>query len=97
MNSLSQQNQQVPSSSNRGLGYENNTGRCGGGWPLGHPQSAWPSLQAKNALQNQNVSNLRALFLNGSGDVKKKCAGTGVFLPRRYENPTAEPRKGSGG
>ncbi|KAK4844281.1 hypothetical protein QYF36_018461 [Acer negundo] len=33
---------------------------------------------------------MRAVFLSGSsgggGDVKRECAGTSVFLPRRYGN-----------
>ncbi|XP_031374805.1 uncharacterized protein LOC116189322 isoform X2 [Punica granatum] len=94
MNSFTQQNQQIRSRV-RGIPYESNSGRCGAGQPLGLPQSAWPSLHARNAQQNQNGQNLRSLFLNGSGSMKER-AGTGVFLPRRYENPAPEPRKKSG-
>ncbi|GMN41389.1 hypothetical protein TIFTF001_010607 [Ficus carica] len=76
----------------RNCGYEN--GRCGRALNL--PQSAWPPLQVQS--QNQQHSGRPAAvggaLLGGSG-VKKECAGTGVFLPRRYSNPP-EPRKKSG-
>ncbi|KAF2318996.1 hypothetical protein GH714_012289 [Hevea brasiliensis] len=35
---------------------------------------------------------MRAVFLGGSG-VKRECAGTGVFLPRRYGNPPDSKKK----
>ncbi|XP_057981760.1 uncharacterized protein LOC131167042 [Malania oleifera] len=87
---LSQQQQQIQ---NRGklVGHEN--GRCGR--PLGLPQSAWPPLQLQQQQQrNGNGSGMRAVFLGGSG-VKRESTGTGVFLPRRYGNPS-ESRKKSG-
>ncbi|OMO94359.1 hypothetical protein CCACVL1_06043 [Corchorus capsularis] len=64
--------------------------------PLGLPQSSWPPLQQ----QQNSGSGMRAMFLGGSGNnVKRECAGTGVFLPRRYgnnNNNPPEPRKKSG-
>lgn len=95
MNLVSQPNQQVQSRI-RGIEHESYNVRCGGGRPLGVPQSAWSSLQARNVQQNQRAS-LRAPHLNGSGNMRRECAGTGVFLPRRYENPPQESRKRSGG
>ncbi|KAK4756055.1 hypothetical protein SAY87_009812 [Trapa incisa] len=96
MNWLSQQNQQVPSR-NGGLEYEKNNRRCSGGCYLNQPQSAWLPMQAKCTQQYQKGPNVRALFLNGSGNIKNnKCAGTGVFLPRRFHNPAPEPPKRPG-
>ncbi|KAJ4719924.1 TIP41-like protein [Melia azedarach] len=71
----------------RNFGYEN--ARCGR--PLGQPaQSAWPPLQVHQQKPQQ-----RPVFLGGSGGVKRECAGTGVFLPRRYGNNAPESRKKS--
>ncbi|XP_022743117.1 uncharacterized protein LOC111294178 [Durio zibethinus] len=70
-----------------------------GGRPLGLPQSSWPPLQVQSQQQRpqQNSgSGMRAMFLGGSGSIKRECAGTGVFLPRRYNNNAPEPRKKSG-
>ncbi|XP_022764502.1 uncharacterized protein LOC111309757 [Durio zibethinus] len=71
-----------------------------GGRPLGLPQSSWPPLQVQPRLQQQPQQNsgsgMRAVFLGGSGSVKRECAGTGVFLPRRYGNNAPEPCKKSG-
>eukprot|EP00258_Populus_trichocarpa_P006959 XP_002311195.2 uncharacterized protein LOC7494465 isoform X3 [Populus trichocarpa] len=61
---------------------------------LGLPQSAWPPLQVHAQNQHTNSAGTRAVFPGGSG-VKRECAGTGVFLPRRYSNPP-EPKKKSG-
>ncbi|XVE96967.1 hypothetical protein REPUB_Repub02eG0269800 [Reevesia pubescens] len=59
---------------------------------LGLSQSAWPSLQQQQPqTQTQNGSGMRAVFL-GNSTGKRKCSGTGVFLPRRVGAPT-EPRK----
>jgi hypothetical protein len=78
-----QQEQQIQNRVRSTTGYE--SGRCGR--PLGLPQSAWPSLQAQqqNQLPRHNGSGTRAVFLGGSG-VKRESAGTGVFLPRRYNS-----------
>uniref|UniRef100_A0A5B7B6P7 Uncharacterized protein n=1 Tax=Davidia involucrata TaxID=16924 RepID=A0A5B7B6P7_DAVIN len=76
--------------------------RCGR--PLGLPQSAWPPLQVQHQHQHQHQlqlqqqqsgSGMRAVFLGGSG-VKRECAGTGVFLPRRYDNPSDSRKKPAG-
>ncbi|XVE52586.1 hypothetical protein DITRI_Ditri02bG0133600 [Diplodiscus trichospermus] len=73
-----------------------------GGRPLGMPQSSWPPLQVQSQqLQQQppqqnSVSGMRAMVIGGSGNVKRECAGTGVFLPRRYGSNPPEPRKKSG-
>uniref|UniRef100_A0A2P2JLK4 Uncharacterized protein n=1 Tax=Rhizophora mucronata TaxID=61149 RepID=A0A2P2JLK4_RHIMU len=69
--------------------------------PVCFPQSAWPPLQAQsNQRQCQHhhpppqhcSSGMRAVFLGGSG-AKRECSGTGVFLPRRYGNPTDSKKK----
>ena len=77
-------------------GYE--SGRSGAR-PLGLPQSAWPTLQAQqqNQVPNPNGSSIRAgVLLSGSNtSVKRECAGTGVFLPRRYSNPPDSRKKTS--
>ncbi|KAL5567643.1 hypothetical protein UlMin_024218 [Ulmus minor] len=77
----------------RNTGFE--SGRCGR--PLNLPQSAWPSLQGQNQNQqpHQNGTAMRAALLGGSGQ-KRECAGTGVFLPRRYNAPEP-PRKKTAG
>ncbi|KAK2637471.1 hypothetical protein Ddye_032263 [Dipteronia dyeriana] len=72
-------------------GFVGGVGGGGGGRPLGLSQSAWPPLEAHPVKQHHtsNTStNMRAVFLGGSGGggVKRECAGTGVFLPRRYGN-----------
>ncbi|GLT89115.1 hypothetical protein SLE2022_071130 [Rubroshorea leprosula] len=66
------------------------------GRPLGLPLSSWPTVQAQSQRQQHSTSSgMRAVFLGGSGGVKRECVGTGVFLPRRYGNPP-ENRKKSG-
>ncbi|GMI80801.1 hypothetical protein like AT2G39870 [Hibiscus trionum] len=62
-----------------------------GGRPIGLPQSSWPPLQVQSKPkqpQNHPGSGMRAMFLGGSGGVKRECAGTGVFIPRRYDTTT---------
>lgn len=69
---------------------------------LGLSASAWPTLQhAKQQQQQQQQpqnqqygSGMRAVFL-GNASGKRECAGTGVFLPRRFDSP-AESRKKPG-
>ncbi|KAG6728696.1 hypothetical protein I3843_02G164900 [Carya illinoinensis] len=76
----------------RNTGFE--SGRCGR--PLSVPQPAWPSLHAQPKKQpsSHSGSSMRAVFRGGSG-VKRDCAGTGVFLPRRYSS-APDIRKKSG-
>ncbi|KAI3734913.1 hypothetical protein L6452_14395 [Arctium lappa] len=73
------------------------------------PQSAWPPPQnLQQHRQNQpkpcNVPAMKAVVVGGSGGGcdgggggatagKRECAGTGVFLPRRYCNNPPESRK----
>ncbi|XP_050211130.1 uncharacterized protein LOC126661344 [Mercurialis annua] len=81
-------------------------GRCAR--HLGFSQSAaWPSqAQAQPNHHHhhphphpQSCSAMKAVVLGGSGNTtKKECAGTGVFLPRRYgvnNNIPSEPKKKS--
>ena len=100
---LSQQSQikQQLVSENRGRlfgggGFEGNGGYIR---PLGPAQSAWPPPLQVRLQNHQNPpppppggSSTRAVFLGGSG-VKRECAGTGVFLPRRYGNPSESRKK----
>lgn len=68
--------------------------------PLGLSPSAWPPLQQAQQQQQQqqqnlhqnNGSGMRAVFLGTPGG-KRECAGTGVFLPRRVDNPSDARRK----
>ncbi|KAJ9175802.1 hypothetical protein P3X46_014316 [Hevea brasiliensis] len=97
-----QQQIQIQSRGRSVVGYEN--GRCVR--PLGIPQSAWPPLQVQSNKQQHlhqhqhqhqqpqqhSSTGMRAVFLGGSG-VKRECAGTGVFLPRRYGNPPDSKKK----
>ncbi|KAK1377975.1 hypothetical protein POM88_024719 [Heracleum sosnowskyi] len=82
-----------------GCGFSGNA-RCGRAQRLF--QSGWPSLQAQNQHFNANgcVSRPSFIFAGGVRNVagggvglKKKCAGTGVFLPRTCADPTASPVK----
>ncbi|GMI87194.1 hypothetical protein like AT2G39870 [Hibiscus trionum] len=72
-----------------------------GGRPLGLSQSCWPPLQVQSKQKQPQThpgSAMRAVFLGGSGGVKRECAGTGVFIPRRYDTSSTspEPRKKAG-
>ncbi|XP_039067454.1 uncharacterized protein LOC120213343 isoform X2 [Hibiscus syriacus] len=72
------------------------------GRPLGLPQSSWPPIQVQSQPkqpQNHPGSGMRHMFIHGSGGVKRECAGTGVFIPRRHSSntiTTTEPRMKSG-
>ncbi|EEF31964.1 uncharacterized protein LOC8287272 [Ricinus communis] len=92
------QQQQIQSRGRSVVGCENGVGCVR---PLGLPQSAWPPLQVQSN-QHQNYqqhhhsgSGMRAVLLGGSNSVnnKKECAGTGVFLPRRYGNNSPSESK----
>lgn len=86
------QQQQIQSRARNVVGCE--SGRCVR--PLGLPQSAWPPLQVQSNQNHQSqqhsTTGMRAVFLGGSG-AKRECAGTGVFLPRRYGNPPDSKKK----
>ncbi|XP_050117074.1 uncharacterized protein LOC126594518 [Malus sylvestris] len=94
-----QHHQQIQTRGRNTAGYE----RCGHGVNL--PQSAWPPLQVQHQHQHHhqnqqpqhhNNAAVRPVLPNGS-NIKRECAGTGVFLPRRYTNPAPpEPRKKAG-
>lgn len=76
-----------------------NSGRTVGKKP-NLSMAAWPTLeqqsQRQQQLQPQQLpgSGMRAVFL-GNPTSKRECAGTGVFLPRRFGTP-AVARKKSG-
>ncbi|XP_024963214.1 uncharacterized protein LOC112503390 [Cynara cardunculus var. scolymus] len=66
------------------------------------PQSAWPPPQQHRPNQPKpcNVPVMKPVVVGGSGGGcdgggggKRECAGTGVFLPRRYCNKPPESRK----
>lgn len=58
------------------------------------PLTAWPTLEQsqRQQLQPQPGSGMRAVFL-GNPVSKRECAGTGVFLPRRFGAPTETRKK----
>ncbi|XP_028785224.1 uncharacterized protein LOC114741139 [Neltuma alba] len=88
---LNQQRQSKQAFSNREVrssevvGGGRNTGR-----PVGLSSSVWPSLLP--AKQQQIGSGMRAVFLENPAG-KRESAGTGVFLPRRVDNPAESRRK----
>lgn len=57
--------------------------------------TAWPPLrQDKFQTQTQQFgSGMRAVFLENPSGQKRECAGTGVFLPRRVDNPSESKKK----
>ncbi|XP_039004376.1 uncharacterized protein LOC120131451 [Hibiscus syriacus] len=75
-----------------------------GGRHLGLPQSSRPPHRVQSQQKHPAThpgSGMRAMFLAGSGGVKRESAGTGVFIPRRYDssattNTNPEPRKKPG-
>ncbi|KAL2533807.1 hypothetical protein Adt_07158 [Abeliophyllum distichum] len=68
-------------------------GRKNGGRPEGLSMAAWPALQqSQRKRQQQPGSGMRAVFL-GDPATKKERAGTGVFLPRRFETSTETRKK----
>ncbi|KAJ9160233.1 hypothetical protein P3X46_025654 [Hevea brasiliensis] len=90
-----QQQYQIQRTGRSIMGYDNERRMC----PLGLPQSAWPPLQVRSNQhphqhhqQSQYGSGKRAVFLSGS-NATRECAGTGVFLPRGYTNPSACKKK----
>ncbi|XP_027068035.1 uncharacterized protein [Coffea arabica] len=69
-----------------------NSGRSGGKKP-NLSMAAWPTLeqQSQRPLQHPG-SGMRAVFL-GNPNIKRECAGTGVFLPRRFGTPAVSRKK----
>ncbi|XP_022976981.1 uncharacterized protein LOC111477184 [Cucurbita maxima] len=59
------------------------------------PQSAWPSLHPHHRRNPSQPSTpaVSAAYQGGGSAPKKECTGTGVFLPRRYDNNPPQSRK----
>ncbi|KAJ0101833.1 hypothetical protein Patl1_06488 [Pistacia atlantica] len=55
-----------------------------------------PFKFSNNINNNTLLQARKVCFPGGSGGVKRECAGTGVFLPRRYGNNPPDSRKKSG-
>ncbi|GJR15456.1 hypothetical protein Tco_0798108 [Tanacetum coccineum] len=72
-----------------------NGGGCGFNQPLGFRQSAWPvENQRRQVTANGFVpKHVSGCYGGGPHVVKKECAGTGVFLPRRYCPEPPEVKK----
>lgn len=60
--------------------------------PLGMAPSAWPPLQQAKP-QQPNGSGMRAVFISNPSSRRRDYAGTGVFLPRRADNPSESRKK----
>ncbi|KAM1780189.1 hypothetical protein ACFX12_041483 [Malus domestica] len=61
-----------------------------------HLHHQHPHHQQSQQPQRHTNAAVRPVLPNGS-NIKRECAGTGVFLPRRYSNPSPpEPRKKAG-
>lgn len=84
-----------------GCGFSGNA-RCGRTHSQRLFQSGWSALQVQNQHFNVNgcVNRPSLVFSGGLRNVagcgvglKKKCAGTGVFLPRTCPDNTASPVK----
>ncbi|KAI9115835.1 hypothetical protein K1719_012765 [Acacia pycnantha] len=61
--------------------------------PVSFPSPAWPQQAKLPAQAQQFGSGMRAVFLESPSGKKRECAGTGVFLPRRVDNPSESKRK----
>lgn len=69
----------------------------------GHPVNLAQSAALRSSVHGQHLKQqphyieppMRTVLLGGSG-LKKECAGTGVFLPRRYGNPPESRKKTAG-
>lgn len=71
-------------------GHQQLRGHFGtGGYDI-TPEMAW------GGPQRRSCGGVEMRALGYSGGIKRECAGTGVFLPRRYHNTTPESRKKSG-
>lgn len=68
-----------------------NSGRTGGKNP-NLSMAAWPTLEQQSQRQQHPGSGMRAVFL-GNPNSKRECAGTGVFLPRRFGTPAVARKK----
>ncbi|KAL3531755.1 hypothetical protein ACH5RR_005276 [Cinchona calisaya] len=60
--------------------------------------SAWPTFEQSQRPQQQQPKQppglgTRAVFLGNPGTKRRECAGTGVFLPRRFGTPAETHKK----
>ncbi|XP_061343483.1 uncharacterized protein LOC133289530 [Gastrolobium bilobum] len=92
---VQQQQQQQLEARNRerNVVYESVKCTC----PLSLPQSSWPPLQLHNQNQRpvQFSGSGSRVVLPGGSSVKRGSGGTGVFLPRHYDNPSDSRKKTS--